>query len=56
MAFRIEYPSKAAARIRKLDRQMLRRVMARIEKLADEPRPSGCIRLEGHSDVYRVRV
>ena len=31
-----------------------RRIVRRIERLADDPRPEGCVKLTG-SDVYRVR-
>ena len=36
----------------KTDRQ---RIVARIHALAGEPRPSGCEKLAGHDDRYRVR-
>ena len=36
----------------KTDRQ---RLVARIGALAEDPRPSGCEKLAGHSDRYRVR-
>ena len=36
----------------KTDRQ---RLVARIEALAEDPRPSGCEKLAGRSDRYRVR-
>ena len=36
---------------RKADR---RRIVARIESLADEPRPAGCTKLSG-SEHYRIR-
>jgi len=56
MAFRIVYPARAAAQIRKLDPQMMRRVVKRIDRLMQNPRPQGVARLEGHADVYRIRV
>ena len=31
-----------------------RKILSRIERLADDPRPAGCQRLTG-ADVYRVR-
>lgn len=37
---------------RKKDRQAVTR---RIRDLAAEPRPAGCAKLSGHSDLYRVR-
>lgn len=36
----------------KRDRQ---RVVARIQSLADDPRPSGCEKLAGPSNLFRVR-
>ena len=32
----------------------LKKILSRIERLADDPRPAGCQRLTG-ADVYRVR-
>ena len=32
----------------------LRKILSRIERLAEDPRPAGCQRLTG-ADVYRVR-
>ena len=37
---------------RKADR---RRIVAMIQALAEEPRPSGAEKLSGHNDRYRVR-
>jgi mRNA interferase RelE/StbE len=33
-----------------------RRIVARIQGLADDPRPPGCEKLSGEPDRYRVRV
>jgi len=35
---------------------MARRVMQRIEALATIPRPSGVIRLQGHKNLWRIRI
>lgn len=35
---------------------LLRRLMAAIKKLATEPRPSGCKKLVGKYDHWRIRV
>jgi mRNA interferase RelE/StbE len=34
----------------------LSRVLTRIENLAHQPRPSGCVKLEGSRDLWRIRV
>ena len=53
--YRIDIRPSAAKEIRavgqKTDRQ---RIVARIEALAENPRPSGCTKLSGR-DAYRVR-
>ena len=35
---------------------MQRRVIKAVEALADAPRPSGCKKLQGSEDTYRIRV
>ena len=47
----------------KVDRQFLtlpqdvqKRIYARAMRLATAPRPSGCAKMEGEQNVYRVRV
>ena len=48
------------ARVRKdlagFDRDVQRRIVAKMETLATDPRPDGCTKLKGEEDVYRVRV
>lgn len=34
----------------------IQRVFPRIEALADDPRPSGCRKLRGARDLWRIRV
>ena len=52
MVYKIEYSDAAAKAIRKFPADIQRRIIARIESLADNPRP---IKLSGH-DAYRTRV
>jgi mRNA interferase RelE/StbE len=35
---------------------MLARVVHKIESLAGDPRPSGCKKLRGYKDQWRVRI
>ena len=56
MVHRIIHASRAARQIRKLDSQIARRIMADIDELATNPRPHGCTRLQGHQNLYRIRV
>lgn len=53
--YRIEIKRSAAKEIRAIPRKKDRqRVVARIEALADDPRPPGCVKLSGW-DAYRIR-
>jgi len=42
--------------MRHLDSGTVRRVDAAILALADNPRPAGCVKLSGLSDLWRIRV
>lgn len=53
--YRIELKASAAKSIERLpDRRVRQRVIERIARLAENPRPPGCVRLSG-STAYRVR-
>jgi mRNA interferase RelE/StbE len=56
VAHRVVVEDGAARAIRKLDRDVQRLVVARLERLAENPRPPGSKKLEGARDLYRVRV
>ena len=38
------------------DARLYRRLRESIDGLADNPRPPGCVKLQGGSELYRVRV
>ena len=53
--YRIELKRSAAKEVEKLkDKSVRKQVVARIQKLAEDPRPPGCEKLSG-SEHYRVR-
>lgn len=56
MPYEIIYAPSAAKTIRKLDRNVARRLLVAIGKLAEEPRPPGCIQLKGGNGELRMRV
>ena len=35
---------------------MARRIISRVETLAENPRPHGCVKLQGATDLWRIRV
>ena len=56
MAYEIVYAPSAAKALRKLDRQVARRLLEAISKLAEEPHPAGCVQLVGGEGELRIRV
>lgn len=57
MTYRIEWAPQALAQIRKPDRQVSRRVLAKITRLAVDPAPHGCRALAGQPNgTYRIRI
>lgn len=56
MRYHIHYRPSAAKALRKLDRQTARRILNNVEKLAHNPRPAGCKKLQSGSGEMRIRV
>jgi mRNA interferase RelE/StbE len=48
--------SRAQKEIASLDKDAQRRVVTKIESLANNPRPNGVDKMEGNDELYRVRV
>lgn len=55
MKYEIRTKASAEREIRDLPDSVLRRVHAKIESLAENPRPKGCVKL-AQVEGYRVRV
>lgn len=56
MTYRIEITRAARRDLLKLPRDIARRIDAHILALADDPHPAGAKKLEGSTDLFRVRV
>ena len=56
MRYTVEIDTKAAREIRALPRADQKRLVARIEALADNPRPAGCVKLSGSPSLWRIRM
>ena len=56
MIYKVKVSPAAERQFKKLTKNIQRRIMARLEKLAKIPRPAGAKKLSGMKDVYRVRV
>jgi mRNA interferase RelE/StbE len=56
-SYKVLIKPSAAREIEAVDRKKDRqRIVAKIQALADEPRPAGSERLAGETDRYRIRV
>ena len=54
--YAVEVATSAVKALRDLPRTDQRRVAARIDALAEDPRPPGVEKLEGADDLYRIRA
>ncbi len=56
MAYRILITSAARRQLRRLPAPIHARVAAKIDALAQNPRPAGVLKMQAHEELYRVRV
>src|ERR1700722_2243280 len=56
MSYSILYRASVKREMRQLDAGVARRIDAAILALADNPRPSGSVKLSGQSNLWRIRV
>ena len=56
MAYRIEFKPSAAKEFSQLPKNVQKRITAKVNTLADNPRPRGVEKLEGQENRYRIRV
>ena len=54
--YKISLSNSAEKALKKLPKQDLRRVLAKLESLTIDPFPDGCKKLEGEAYAFRVRV
>lgn len=54
--YAIVFARSARKELQSLDPQVARRILKAIEVLVSNPRPSGVAKLEGATDLWRVRV
>ena len=56
MPYAIEIDTKAAREIRALPRRDQERVISKAQARSDNPRPPGCAKLSGSSNLWRIRA
>ncbi len=55
-SWQIEMERQPEKMLKRLPKNLLQRIRVAIWALADDPRPSGCKKLAGYENLYRVRV
>ncbi len=50
------FTRQAEKRLRRLPKDLLQHIDQMILELAENPRPSGCKKLAGYDNLYRIRV
>ena len=56
MRYTIEFRPSARKALSTLPTQIGARLAPKIDALADNPRPAGCVKLAGQENLYRIRV
>ena len=56
MTYRIDIKSSAERDLAGLPKAERQRIDQRILRLAEDPRPTGVVKLAGHANLYRIRV
>ena len=54
--YTITFTRPARKEFEKLSLQLETRIFKRIEYLGQEPRPTGCQKLRGQNDLWRIRI
>jgi mRNA interferase RelE/StbE len=56
ISYRVALTGSAEKELQSLPTKMIARMMPRLEKLATKPRPSGCKKLRGGDNEWRIRI
>lgn len=54
--YSIAFARSARKELEALSNPLIERIFSRIESLANSPRPSGCKKLKGAEDLWRIRI
>jgi mRNA interferase RelE/StbE len=54
--YAIEFKPSADKALKRLPAEAQRRIVAAVERLAENPRPTGAVKLQGEERTYRLRV
>lgn len=54
--YTLTFARSARKELHALDRPVALRILRRIESLAQNPRPDGVVKIEGATDLWRIRI
>ena len=54
--YSVVFARTARKELQNLDPQVARRILKQIEALVTDPRPCGVVKLEGATDLWRIRI
>lgn len=56
MTYKVEFSAPADRQLSRLPLRLQARLVRRVDRLAEEPRPTECRKLAGRTNRYRIRV
>ncbi len=56
MSYTVIIPKPVQKQLKQLSSEIYQRIITKISKLADEPRPTGVKKLKGFDNEYRIRI
>jgi mRNA interferase RelE/StbE len=54
--YRVVFARSARRELEGIEATVARRIISRVEALTTDPRPHGCVKLQGAADLWRIRV
>jgi mRNA interferase RelE/StbE len=54
--YAVVFARSARRELERLEVGVARGIISRVEALAEDPRPRGCVKLQGADDLWRIRV
>jgi mRNA interferase RelE/StbE len=54
--YRVVFARSARRELEALEAGVGRRIISRVEALTTDPRPRGCVKLQGAADLWRIRI
>ncbi len=54
--YAVQFTRSARKELESLEKNIINRILTKIEALAEEPRPHGCRKLHGERNLWRIRI